>query len=233
MSDASKNTKTGNAANTVLLGMLILICSCALIIAVRLHDRMTSLTEQVKLLNEGNKVAAPMPSTTKTPAVTPAPTTRTDTTKPDEPPAVPQLVTRPRSPLPQPGEEIVKPLPATQLVTGTPDPVKAIAPPPAAGTIIAWSKAHEHLEQEITVEGKIVATKNIGNYCFLNFTDEPRGGDRFHLIIYKEAFTDFGGKPEDELLNKTLRVTGKVEMDPKGERPQIRIKSKEQVKVVE
>ena len=225
------NTKPGHGANTVLLGMLIVICSCALIIAVRLHDRLSSLTEQVKKLADSRE-AGPAPAPTAPSASTKDAAKDGDKTAPAAT-AGPQLVTRHRSPLPQPGEEIVKPLPATQFVTGTPEPPKATAPPPPAGSIVYWTKAHEHVGREITVEGKIVATKNIGNYCFLNFTDEPRGGDRFHLIVYKEAFDDFGGNPEDTLLNKMLHVTGTIEMDPKGERPQIRIKSKEQVKVVE
>jgi len=83
----------------------------------------------------------------------------------------------------------------------------------------------------ITVEGKIVLAKNIGSICFLNFSNEPGGGDRFYLVVFQDQFDLFGGKPEVFFRNKTVRATGEIE-EYKG-RPQMKIRRKEQVRIVE
>lgn len=168
-------------------------------------------------------------------------TTTGDDAKPGTEPAKPISASKPvvkpviqavsntnRSPLPQPGEVIDKPIAPTVLAV--PAELKATAAAPKKGEVIHWSKAREHIGRDVTIEGKIVQANNIGSVCFLNFTNEPRGGDKFYLVIFKDKFALFGGKPEVFFKDKTVRVTGKVE-EHKG-RPQMKVKKSEQVQIV-
>ena len=51
------------------------------------------------------------------------------------------------------------------------------------------------------------------------------------MVVFKDKFDLFGGKPEVYFKGKTVRVKGKVE-EHKG-RPQMKIRSKDQVTVIE
>jgi hypothetical protein len=132
-----------------------------------------------------------------------------------------------RSPIPHEGETVTTPLPAKQIEP--PREIVADVPPPEG--VVPWTEAGRYLGHEITTEGKIVATKDIGSLCFLNFTDEPRGGDKFYIVIFKEAYAAYPNGPEKDLLGKTLQVTGKVSLHK--DRPQMQVRDAKQVKVVE
>ncbi len=141
----------------------------------------------------------------------------------------PAIAAAGRSPIPQPGETFDKPLPARILAEKS--EAKPIAPPPGEGEIIPWDQAKLHMGRTITIEGKVVATSRLASICFLNFTHEQGGGPSFYLVIFKDQYETWGGKPDEHFRDKTIRVTGKVE-DHQG-RPQMKILAKEQVLSVE
>ena len=141
----------------------------------------------------------------------------------------PSLAPVGRSPLPQPGESIVKPF-AVQSVAPPASPTSA-SPPPPAGQAVPWHQAARYVGQTVAVEGKVLATFNTGNVCFLNFTTEPRGGDKFYLIVFKDLFNAWPQPPEKYFLDKTVRATGRIDLH-QG-RPQIKVNNKSQIAVVE
>jgi hypothetical protein len=149
------------------------------------------------------------------------------TPKPVASTAPPSVAPADRSPLPQPGETIVKPFPV-QTVAPPQSPASAA---PLAGQTVPWDQAAKYIGQTVTVEGKVLATFNTGSVCFLNFSTDPRGGDKFYLIIFKGLFNAWPQPPEKQFLNKTVRATGQIDLH-QG-RPQIKINKKEQIEVVE
>lgn len=214
----------GQGATILLLGFLILLLSCALILTVRVHVRLGALTDELIKLNakidNGGK-----------PAVKAATEVESNNAVASAKPQAARAlgVGERRSPIPQPGEEITTPL--KPAILGEPAEIKPIAPEPKAGEVIPWDKAHLHMGRTITVEGKIISTKRQATICFLNFTNEASGGESFYLVVFKDNFDDWGGFPEQTFLNKTVRVTGKIE-DHRG-RPQLKINKKEQVEKME
>lgn len=152
-----------------------------------------------------------------------------------------------RSPIPQPGETFDEPLPAPLLVRLSP-----IAPerlpgrqrgngpggveadidtvPDAPLPVVPWDEAKGHVGQNIVAAGEIVDATNIGNLTFLNFHEDWR--DKFYIVVFKEAYPGVpGGKPESYYLDKTIRVTGRVDLH-RG-RPQIKVYDADQIEVVE
>lgn len=160
--------------------------------------------------------------------VQPAPSTTSGaaSSPPAAPAHTPAYVPAGRSPLAQPGETIVKPIPLQ-----TPQQVTAAQPaPPPAGQAVPWNEAARYVGQSVTVEGAIVATHNTGSVCFLNFTTEPRGGDKFYLITFKDNFGDWPAPPEVHFLNKTVRATGRIDLH--NGRPQLKVKDKQQIEII-
>lgn len=215
------NRHRGNAS-PILLAIILLVGVATLILVYQIYQnskddggtQMQRITKTGDEAKPGTKPANPAkPISTNKPVVTPVIQAVSNTN---------------RSPLPQPGEVIDKPIAPTVLAV--PAELKATAPAPKKGEVIHWSKAREHIGHDVTIEGKIVQANNIGAVCFLNFTNEPRGGDKFYLVIFKDKFSLFGGKPEVFFKDKTVRVTGKVE-EHKG-RPQMKVKKSEQVQIV-
>lgn len=74
--------------------------------------------------------------------------------------------------------------------------------------VISWRDAAKHYGEHGTVEGKIVATKNIGKACFLNF--DPDWKTTFTAVIFARRFSVFPPNPENYYLNKRVRVTGYI-----------------------
>jgi len=62
--------------------------------------------------------------------------------------------------------------------------------------------------QTVTVEMKVVLANNIGRICFLNYANDWKG--KFTVPIFESCFPDFPLPPEQLLLNKKVRVTGRV-----------------------
>jgi len=130
-----------------------------------------------------------------------------------------------RSPIPEPGENITKPLPYDRLAKAQ----EGVAPP--EGQAVSWQDAPQHLGHVTIVEGKIVGTFLLrsGNICFLNFKDNDR--TQFYIAMFKEAFEGMPQKPDAYYLGKTIRVTGRVSLH-KG-RPQIQVHDAGQIEVIE
>lgn len=134
-----------------------------------------------------------------------------------------------RSAFPEPGENLVKPIAAVKLTQ-----INQFAldiDPADIPAIVPWDKASQYVGYEITVEGKIVSVgqSRSGKINFLNFHKDWRG--KFYMVIFDDLAKTLD-KPVKELFEgKTLRVKGKVDLH--NSRPQIKITSMDQVKVIE
>jgi hypothetical protein len=100
----------------------------------------------------------------------------------------------------------------------------------AAGSISA-SAAKDHVNQNATVCGKVVNTRYLdqsaSKITFLNF-DKPFPECPFTAVIQGVNRAKFG-EPEKLYLNKSLCVTGKIDLY--NDRPQIVLIEPDQVKV--
>lgn len=104
----------------------------------------------------------------------------------------------------------------------------AQAIPPEAGLpVIDWKDAHQYLDQEVIVQGKIVLTRNIGTICFLNF-DAARS---FTAIVHENNYKNFKEPPERKYDNKFVRIRGVISQY-RG-KPQIEIIRPDQVEILE
>ncbi len=143
----------------------------------------------------------------------------------------PYLATNGLSPLPKHGEGITAPIAPTKLIT---DEAYNAKPPedstlPTPDGPIAWTEAHKHVGQTITVKGTIVVTGKNGQLRFLNY--DPDWQDKFYIVMFPEAYKLLPDPPEEHYLNKTLLVTGKVTLH--RDRPQIQVRDVSQIEVVE
>src|SRR2546426_321529 len=102
-------------------------------------------------------------------------------------------------------------------------------PIPLAQEIIPWNEAGKYYGQFKTVEGTIVATKNTGKVCFLNFSQNWRTD--FTAVIFASDFNKFPASPEIYYRNKTVHVTGKIK-EYKG-KPEVIVKSASQIQILE
>jgi len=130
-----------------------------------------------------------------------------------------------RSPIPEPDEQIEKPLAYTRLA----EPESGVAPP--EGQAVTWQEAPRHLGHMTVVEGKVVDTFLLrsGNICFLNFKDNDR--EAFYIAMFDSAFEDLPQKPDVFYLDKTIRVRGRVTLHKN--RPQIQVHRADQIEVLE
>ncbi|HEC77508.1 MAG TPA: thermonuclease family protein [candidate division WOR-3 bacterium] len=95
--------------------------------------------------------------------------------------------------------------------------------------VISWLDAAKYYGQIKTVEGKIVLTNNTGKVCFLNFHADWKR--YFTAVIFAGDFDKFPRHPEDYYLNKRVRVRGLIKKY--RDKPEIILKSPEQIKVIE
>lgn len=98
-----------------------------------------------------------------------------------------------------------------------------------ASDIISWKDADKYYGQYKTVEGTIVATKNTGRVCFLNFHKNWR--KYFTAVIFASSFHKFPPNPEIYYLNRKVRVSGVIK-EYKG-KPEIILESPSQIKIIE
>jgi hypothetical protein len=95
-----------------------------------------------------------------------------------------------------------------------PSPGSGNAPAPAAATVINWQDAAAHVNQTVTVEGKVVRVHNHENrMLFINFS--PNFRETLSLVIFADNFEDFDpfegvDSLDDRLVGKTVRVKGKI-----------------------
>lgn len=131
-----------------------------------------------------------------------------------------------RPPYPLAGEEFTRALSSRKLAAA--DNLK---PPKAQSvpSVVPWNEAGKYIDQNIVMQGTVVRAVKSRNVVFLNFDQNWK--DTFYVVIFKDAWKDFEPSPEKVLLNKTVRVTGKVYTHDK--RPQMRVTKGSQVEVIE
>ncbi len=115
-----------------------------------------------------------------------------------------------------------------EILTGGGTPATAFAPstaePPKG--VVSWREAGRYVGQTITVEGRIVRTKDIGTITFLNFG--KKRGD-FVVVVRAKDYGNFPAPPAELYRGKKVWVTGEVS-EHQGT-PQIVIHSPDQVEV--
>ena len=96
--------------------------------------------------------------------------------------------------------------------------------------IISWKETARHYDEFCTVEGTIVDMQNIGKACFLNF--HPDWKNHFTAVIFANRFSQFPADPEQYYRGKKVRVTGRIEKNKKYKKPQIKLESSDQIKII-
>jgi hypothetical protein len=98
---------------------------------------------------------------------------------------------------------------------------------PAAGPVIRWTDALDHIGEDVTVEGEIVATHVSPLSTLLSF---DKGFNRFTAVIQPAARAAFPPNPEEFYKGKLVRIRGRViEYEKKAE---IVLKSPSQIAVL-
>lgn len=115
---------------------------------------------------------------------------------------------------------------AIQIIDGPSAPAPTATATASGAGAIPWTEAPAHVGKTITATGTIVDTKNLGNLCFLNFSNDRQG---FYVVVFKEAFASLPAAPETYYKGKAIKVTGEVSMH-KG-RPQIQVRDAKQIVV--
>lgn len=108
---------------------------------------------------------------------------------------------------------------------------RAEGPAPTASApsvpLVGWRDAARFVGQEVTVQGRIVQARNIGNLCFLNF-DPARS---FTAIVRKENYKNFSKSPDQLYRDKIVQIRGRVGMF-RG-KPELEVKSPDAVRIIE
>jgi len=79
--------------------------------------------------------------------------------------------------------------------------------------VITWEEAANYMGKTVTVTGTVVRTHDSGKATFLNFSADWKGS--FSAVIFASLACEFQEAPATLLLNKEVRVTGKIK-DYKG-----------------
>lgn len=95
-------------------------------------------------------------------------------------------------------------------------PPAPVGEAPATGpTVIPWSEAHEHIGEDVVVEGEIVATHTSPLSTLLSF---DRGFNRFTAVIRPANRNAFPPTPEEFYKGKHVRISGRlIEYEKKAE----------------
>jgi exonuclease III len=83
----------------------------------------------------------------------------------------------------------------------------------AQDPVVSWDKAGDYMGKTVTVTGTVVRTHDSGKATFLNFSQDWKG--TFSAVIFSSLACDFPEAPATLLLNKEVRITGKIK-DYKG-----------------
>jgi len=94
---------------------------------------------------------------------------------------------------------------------------------------ISWDKTAEHYGQECVVYGTVIAARNIGARCFLNFHENFR--ENFTVVINSDDYGKFPSPPESLYNGKHVRVVGKV-VEYRN-KPEIVVTSPEAIEIIE
>jgi len=95
--------------------------------------------------------------------------------------------------------------------------------------VIGWQDASDHIGDLAIVEGTVVATKNTGKACFLNF--HPDWKHHFTAVILAGDFPAFPDAPEDRYRGRVVRVRGRIK-EYRG-KPEILVRNPSQITTVE
>lgn len=95
--------------------------------------------------------------------------------------------------------------------------------------VIDWQQASAYMHRDVVVQGKVVAAKNIGRLCFLNFDEKNR--QAFTAVIHFNDFHSFPDQPETFYLDKYVRVFGR--MIEYNYTPEIGVYSPEQIEILD
>lgn len=99
----------------------------------------------------------------------------------------------------------------------------------SAGMAVTWEEAEKRIGQVVTFEGRIVAAKNTGSVCFLNF--HPDYKNHVAVVIFASDFHRFpDASPERAFQGRRVRVTGLVE-SYKG-RSEVKVRDAGQIEVI-
>ncbi len=102
-----------------------------------------------------------------------------------------------------------------------------ILPRDAGVPLIDWKEAHKYMDQEVSVQGRIVATHNTGTICFLNL-DKARS---FTAVVHGHNFKYFSTPPEAMYAQKLVRIRGVI--SAYQGKAQIEVIRPEQVTIIE
>jgi DNA/RNA endonuclease YhcR with UshA esterase domain len=100
---------------------------------------------------------------------------------------------------------------------------------PDGEAIVSWQNAADYEGQPVKVKGLVVDTYNSGKVVFLNFAEDYQ--TTFKVVIFPDAWPLFPAPPEEFYRNKTIQVTGQVELYQGV--PEIIVKQPEQIEIVE
>lgn len=158
---------------------------------------------------EAMPTATPMPTATTAPTATVSPTQVRVTPvaiAPTQPARQPTSL-----PSPSPTVLFVPPTPTEVPPEPTPSPTPDVCP-----GAVSWDQALNYVGQEITVIGPVMstawATTSRGQPTFLNLGRAYPDPERFTVLLWIDARFRFDQPPEETYADKTICVTGVVEI---------------------
>lgn len=108
-------------------------------------------------------------------------------------------------------------------------PIAAASPFDESLPKISWEAARDHYGETCIVYGTIVAAKDIGSRCFLNFHENFR--ENFTVVVNQESYAAFPDTPDRIYFGKNVRVVGEI-IEFNG-KPEIVVTSPEAIEVVD
>jgi len=182
-------------------------------------------TDALAEVEEPDPNSAPInPPTTKAASIEPDPERIKSREMPViSPPSAPPSAQSARLPFAQMGESLVRPMPFRRI-----DGAGEVVPTEPVG-VIPWNRAHYYVGKVITVEGKVVITRNTGHVCFLNFDKDWQG--KFYVILFQDVLGAWAEPPEKWFMDKVVRVTGEVKL--RGTTPQLQVERVDQITIVQ
>ncbi|NBX30413.1 hypothetical protein EBR04_08250 [bacterium] len=106
----------------------------------------------------------------------------------------------------------------------------------ADAVAITPDEAAAHAGKECVVTMRVNSSRHMADAgrCYLNSLDDHRDEKNFTVVIFRRGLEDLArsdiGDPAEHFLDKTIRVTGTVEMYK--EKPQIKVDRAEQIELV-
>lgn len=99
--------------------------------------------------------------------------------------------------------------------------------------VINYEDANKYYGKCVTVEGRIVSTRNTGKVCYLNFNTNWR--QYLTVVIFYSEFNKFHSFPERYYRNKMVRIEGYIERNEYNNRikPQIILNNPNHIQIIE